>query len=424
MAFAVFLVSFAVLFVVGMPIGFAMLVAAWLYAVFTHTDLSFLTLEMFSSLDSFVLMAIPMFLLTAEVMNVSTVSDRIFRFANSLVGFIPGGLGHVNVVNSVIFGSMSGSAAADAGGIGYLSYKAMADRGFGKPFSAAVTASSSMIGAIIPPSIPMVIYAMVAGTSIGQLFLGGIIPGLLMGLAMMIVIYFVSLKRKYPVEKRMSFRGVAAATIGGFFPILTPLILLGGIVFGVVTISEAAVLAVLYSCFLGVVLYRSLNLRMFIATLRSVFVSCGAILLLFPATKLFGYVITVENIPRIFADLILNVTDNGVLLILLINVFFLILGCFSDPIVNIMLFVPIVLPLMVTIGMDPVQFGVMLVLNVTIGLITPPLGGMLFITSAVTKVPVESMVKECWPFIGVLIATLMLVAYVPQIVLWIPGWFA
>lgn len=424
MEFAMFLICFAVLFVVGMPIGLAMLFSAWLYAVATQTDLAFLTLEMFSSLDSFVLMAIPMFILTAEVMNVSTVADRIFRFANALVGFIPGGLGHVNVVNSVIFGGMSGSAAADAGGIGYLSYKAMVDRGFDKPFSAAVTASSSMIGAIIPPSIPMVIYAMVAGTSVGQLFLGGIVPGFMMGIAMMIVIYFVSLKRSYPVEARTNFRGIIAAMIGGFLPLMTPVILLGGIVLGIVTISEAAVLAVLYSCFLGFVLYRTLDWKQFIASLRSVFVSCGAILLLFPATKLFGYVLTVENIPRMFADTMLNLTDNGILLILLINAFFLILGCFSDPIVNIMLFVPIVLPLMATIGMDPIQFGVMIVLNVTIGLITPPLGGMLFITSAVTKVPVESMVKESWPFIGVLIITLLLISFIPPLVLFIPRLFA
>lgn len=421
MEFALFLICFVVFFLIGMPIGFTMLFATWVYAITAGMDLSFLSLEMFASLDSFVLVAIPMFILTAEIMNVSTIADRLFKFCNSIVGFVPGGLGHVNVVSSIIFSGMSGSAAADAGGIGLLSYRSMVDRGFDKPFSAAVSAASACIGPIIPPSIPMVIYAMVANASIGGLFLGGIIPGLLMGAGMMVVVHFISVKRGYPKEEKFSFRVMVSSLISGFLPLMTPIILLGVITLGIATVSEAAVIAVLYSCILGFILYRSLNAKEFVACLKRVFISSGAILILFPASKLFGYVLTVEQIPLLFTDFFLNFSENAAVFLLMVNVLFLILGCFSDPIVNIMLFVPIVLPMMVEMNIDPVHFGVMIVFNTMVGLITPPVGGMLFITSAVTKVSVEDMVKEMWPHIGILIFVLLLITYIPEIVLFLPN---
>ncbi len=253
------LLLFFVLFVLGMPIAFAMITAAWAYALMADIDLGFLALQMFTGLDFFVLLAIPLFILTSEVMNRSSVASRIFDFANSLVGFVPGGLGHVNVLTSVIFSGMSGSAVADVGGIGRLCYQSMVDKGYDKPFSAAVTASSAVIGPIIPPSIPMVVFSMVSGVSVAKLFFGGAVPGLIIGLALMAYIYVVAIRKGYPRNARRGLAEVLRALIDGFFPLLTPAILLGGIYLGVVTITEAAALAVVYALVLGGLAYRMLG---------------------------------------------------------------------------------------------------------------------------------------------------------------------
>jgi tripartite ATP-independent transporter DctM subunit len=423
MAFATFMILFVVLFAIGMPIAFTMIVSAVVYALMTHASLGLLSMEMYKSLNSFVLIAIPMFILTAEVMGESTVADKMFGFANSLVGWIPGGLGHVNVFSNIIFAGMSGSAAADAGGIGLLCYKSMANKGFDKSFSAALTAATACIGPIIPPSIPMVIYAMVANESVGKLLLGGVAPGLLMGAAMMIVIFFVSRKRGYPVEQRMSFKEICIATKEGILPVLTPIVLLVTITSGIVTVTEGAIITVLYSCFLGGVIYRQLGFKKFLGALERVFISTGIIVSLFPATRIFSYVLTKESIPLKFAELFVNASVNPIIILVLVNILFLILGCLSDPLVNIMLFVPLVLPLVNVIHMNPVHFGVMIVLNAMVGLVTPPVGGMLFITAAVTKVPIKDIIRESWGFITILLVVLVVTAAFPPVVTWLPNMF-
>lgn len=422
MTLAIVVGLFFVLFVLGMPIAFAMILSSTVYALLAGIDLGFMSIQMFSGLDSFVLLAIPLFILASEVMNHSSVAKRIFDFANALVGFIPGGLGHVNVVSNIIFSGMSGSAVADVGGIGRICYKAMVKEGYAAPFSAAVTAGAAVIGPIIPPSIPMVVFSMVSGVSVARLFFGGAVPGLIIGLFMMVYIFVVAKRRGYPRGARQTFAQIVATSIQGFFPLLTPVIMLGGIWLGFVTITEAAALAVFYSLLLGVVAYRLMGVRQFIECLRNVFIFCGPILILLPAAAVFGFVLTSENIPTLFTQYVLGISQNKIFILLAINVLFIVLGCISDPVVNIMMFVPIVMPLATTIGMDPVHFGVMVVFNCMIGLVTPPVGTLLFCLCGFEGMRLEVLVQAMWPFLWILLGILVLITAFPSIVLTLPNY--
>jgi tripartite ATP-independent transporter DctM subunit len=409
-----------------MPISVSMIASSLLYIGMRGMDLGFMAMQMFSGLDNFVLIAIPMFILTAEVMNRTSVADRIFDFCNALVGYIPGGLGHVNIATSIIFAGMSGSAVADVGGIGHLSYQAMVDKGFDKEFSASVTIASSTIGPIIPPSIPMVVYAMVANVSVGKLFFGGLLPGLIIGLILMVYVYVVSLRRHYPkstiMSARLFFRDLLVSFTRGFFPLLTPVILLGGIYLGVVTTTEASAIAVLYSLFLGFFLYRTMTLKSFVNCLKQVFMTCGSILLLLPAAKVFSFVMTAENLQDIIYQAMMSFSGNNRWLIMLsVNILFLILGMLSDPTVNIMLFVPMVLPLIAASGFDPIHFGVVIVVNAMIGNTTPPVGQVLLAVCGIEKLNFGKTLKALWPMIGLLIIALAIIILVPQTVLAIPN---
>jgi tripartite ATP-independent transporter DctM subunit len=422
MELGIFFAVFVVLFLLGLPIAFAMIASTLAYALMADIDLGFLSTQMFAGLDSFVLLAIPLFILASEVMNTSSVAKRIFNFCDALVGHVPGGLGHVNVAANIIFSGMSGSAVADVGGIGRICYNAMVKAGYPSPFSAAVTAAAAVIGPIIPPSIPMVVFAMVSGVSVARLFFGGAVPGLVIGLFMMAYIYVTARRFGYPVAARQTFAQMIAAFIQGFLPLLTPAILLGGIWLGFVTITESAALAVFYTAALGGLAYRLLGPKEFYDCLKNVFIFSGPILILLPAAKVFGFVLTTENIPTLFADYVLAISSNKLFVLLAINVLFLFLGCISDPTVNIMLFVPIVMPLAKTIGMDPVHFGVMVVFNCMIGLITPPVGTLLFCLCGFEKMPLEVLVKAIWPFVIILLAILVLITLFPAIVLTLPNY--
>ncbi len=421
MSLTILLGTFAVLFFLGMPVAFAMIVAAWAYILYSGFDLSFMALQMFAGLDFFVLLAIPLFILASEVMARTSVAQRIFDFAEALVGGIHGGLGHVNTVTSVIFSGMSGSAVADVGGIGRLSYRAMVNQGYPRPFSAAVTATSAVIGPIIPPSIPMIVFSMVSGASIAKLFFAGAIPGLMIAGALFVYVYIVAKRRGYPMGRRATFAQLIAALIAGFLPLMTPVILLASIYLGIVTITEAAAVAVLYALALGIFIYRALSWRDFLDCMRTVFIACGAILILLPAAKVFGFALTAEGVSNHFAAWIMSISDNPIFILLAINLLFLVLGCISDPNVNIMLFVPIVMPLATAIGIDPIHFGMIIVLNCMVGLVTPPVGGLLFAICGMEKLRFEEVVNAMWPFLGLLLGILVLVTAFPALSLWLPG---
>lgn len=423
---AVFLISFVVLFLLGMPIAMAMITSSFLYCSMAGIQLSIMGTRMFTGLNNFALIAIPLFILTAEVMNRTSVSDRIFKFCRDLVGYIPGGMGHVNIVTSIIFAGMSGSAVADAGGIGHLSYKAMVDEGFPEEFSACTTIASSTVGPIIPPSIPAVVYAMTAGVSVGKLLFGGIVPGILMGLIMMIFVFIWSIKNNAPKLAWQGwgyyFTNLGKSFISCLLPLLTPVILLGGIYAGVVTTTEAAAVAVLYALILGGIVYRTMGLHTLIDCFKHVVTSCGSVLLIVAASKCFSFVLTAEKLQDQLFDAFSGFAgDSKFLTALCITVLFLILGCLSDPNVNIMVFLPMVLPLITNAGFDPIHAGIVIIIIAMIGNITPPVGVVLMTTCSLEKLKIEKISRHLLPWIAVLMAEVVLLWAVPGLVTFIPN---
>ena len=421
MSLTILVITFIALMVLGMPIAIAMLASSLLYALFNGMELGFLALQMYASLNNFVILAIPFFLLASEIMDRTSVATRMFKFASSIFGSTPGGLGHVNVVTNMIFAGMSGSAVADAGGIGRLNYRAMIDNGYNRAFSMSLTAAAAVIGPIIPPSIPMVVYAMVANESVAKLFFGGIVPGVLLGVFLMCYVYWISRKRGYGASIHFSFSGMVQASKEAFLPLMTPLMLLGGIYFGIVTVTEASILTVTYACVLGIFLYHLLTLRQFFDSLRNVFKICGPIFIMFPAAKVFGLILITESVPAHLLEFVHNFANDPLFIIIFVNIVFLILGCFSDPLVNIMLFVPIFMPLISSSGLNPIHFGVMVVLNSMIGLITPPVGALLFIVSSFDNIRFSDLIKEIWPFVIIESIVLLIIILVPQTVIFIPN---
>lgn len=412
----------AVGFASGLPVAFALALGCAIYLTLVGTiDVTIVAQRMIFGIDSFLLLSVPFFILAAEVMNTTGTTRRIFQFAHTLVGHVPGGLAHVNVVNSMIFAGMSGSAIADAAGVGMMEVEAMAEAGYPRPFAAALSAASSTVGPIIPPSIPMVIYGSIAQVSVGALFLGGAVPGVIMGLAMMALVYVQAVRRGYPRDPRVTFRQFLQALWEAVPPLLTPVILLGGIYTGIFTPTEAAAAAVLYALALGVLVYREIHLRDLSKLLLRVVENTAMIMFIVTTASVFGWILAREQIPQIIAGFFLDVTRNPVLMLLILNVLFLILGMFMETLAIMLIFLPIVVPIIQTVGIDPVHFGVVVVLNLMIGLLTPPFGMLLFLMSGLTKLPMADILRELVPYIVILIGCLFLISLVPQLVLFVPG---
>lgn len=370
-----------------------------------------------AGVDSFTLLAVPLFILAGKIMNAGKITDRIFNFANLFVGRLRGGLAHVNILASLIFAGMSGSAVADASGLGEIEIKAMRDRGYDPEFSAAITAASSVIGPIFPPSIPMIIYGGLAGVSIGRLFIGGAIPGVLMAIVLMVAAYVLSVKRNYPKESKPSFQEVKTRFLEGFFPILSPAIVLGAIVTGVTTPTEAALVAVIYSIILGFI-SKALSLKDIPRILIEVGVETGVLLFIVGGVTLFSWIITYHFIPQTLIAMLLNFSVEYIILITIIILF--IIGLFMNPTPGLIMAVPFLLPLATKSGIDLVQFGVLSVLVLSVGLLTPPVGLCVYIVARVGNVAVEKVLKELVPFIIVLLLVCFLVAYFPKIVTFLP----
>jgi tripartite ATP-independent transporter DctM subunit len=419
-AFAMFLCFFGWC-LLGMPIGFSMLASGFVYLFLAGKDVGLVAEQGLNGLSNkFVLLAVPLYILAADILNNSAVTDRLFQFANLLVGRFRGGLAHVNVVASMIFSGMSGSALADAAGPGKLEVDMMVKAGYSPGFSAAVSTTSAIIGPIIPPSIPMVLYGLVSDTSISALFAGGVIPGLLMGFAQMGVIAWLARRRNFPVEPPLSRREAVRITGDSFPALLLPVILLGGIYSGIVTPTEAAAIAAFYALIIALFWYRSIGLKGLVDTFIQSSRSTGIVAITIAGALFMNHVVAAEQIPDWLGAQMAGLNVSPLVFLLLINLLFLILGCFLDTLLMLLVIVPIILPSLAVFGIDPVHFGVVIVVNMMIGLVTPPYGELLFLIAGVSGVPLHAIMRELGPFLVVLIGVLLLMIFFPSLVLWLP----
>jgi tripartite ATP-independent transporter DctM subunit len=410
----------------GMSIAVAMIASSLIYLLLNATGpmslpLAVIPQKLLYGVDSFPLLAIPLFMLAGELMSAGGITNRIVRFGTALVGWITGGLAHVTIVVNMIMAGMSGSAVADAAATGSVLIPAMIKARFPAAFAAAVTAAAATIGPIIPPSIPFVLIGTIAQISIGRLFLGGAIPGVIMGLFLMAVSYWVAKRQGYAVEKRASFPEILASFWDSAPALIMPLIIMVGILSGIATPTEAAVLAVAYALFLSVVVYRKLSLSEVYRICWRMGSATAAIMITIAGATLLGFVATAEQMGPKLIQLFLSWSDNPHLLLLIINMALLFLGWVMEPVPIILLTVSVFFPVLTKIGMDPIHLGVVMTLNLMIGLLTPFVGLNLFVTAAIANVPVIQVARESFIFIAALIAVLFLISYVPELVLWLPN---
>jgi C4-dicarboxylate transporter DctM subunit len=420
--FAISIYAILALGLLGLPIGYSMIAASILYLLLAGLDLGTSAEQILNGLyNSYVLLAVPLFLFSAELMNVSKMTDHLLRFCDMLVGRFRGGLGHINIVQSIIFSGMSGSAIADLAGTGRISIDMMIKNNrYPVSYAAAITAASAVIGPIIPPSIPMVLYALISDASVGYLFLGGVIPGLLMALAQMAVNTIQAHRKDYPVEPPIPLREWPMITLVATPALLMPVILLGGIYSGVMTPTEAAAVAAAYAYLVAVLWYRNLSLRdTYAATLNSAR-STASIGMLIAGALVFNYVVTIEQIPLTVKGLLAGYDLSAGWFLFWVNVILLVLGCLLEGSTIILVVLPIFIPTAQALGIDLVHFGVVTVFNIMIGLVTPPYGLLLFIISAISGAPLRTIIRDTMPFVYAMIVALLVITYFPETVLWLP----
>lgn len=420
MALAILFGSLLALMLLRVPIAFSLALSSLAYILYAGLPPVLLMHNMVNGMDSFPLLSIPFFILAGALMNGAGITARIFGFARAIVGWMHGGLGHVNVGASIIFAGMSGAAVADAGGLGAIEIKAMREAGYDDDFSVGVTAASSTIGPIIPPSLPLVIFGVMASVSIGKLFVAGIVPGLLMAAALSAMIWWIARSRNYPRDVAFSFRTIATRFRAAFLPLMTPVIIVGGIVSGAFTPTEAAICAAAYALLLGVVLYGSLTRRKLAVISLETIETTAAIMMIVGAATVFAWILTANQVAAHFAEFVLSFTDNKTVVLLLIMGVVLIVGLFMETIAAISILVPVLMPVAAQFGIDPVHLGIIVILNLMLGLLTPPVGMVLFVLARVSKVPFEQCVRATLPFLAPLLAVLLLLSFVPGLVLWLP----
>ena len=421
MALAILFGSLLALMLLRVPIAFSLALSSLAYILYSGLPPVLLMHNMVNGMDSFPLLSIPFFILAGALMNGAGITARIFGFARAIVGWMHGGLGHVNVGASIIFAGMSGAAVADAGGLGAIEIKAMREAGYDNDFSVGVTAASSTIGPIIPPSLPLVIFGVMASVSIGKLFVAGIVPGLLMAAALSAMIWWTARSRNYPRDVAFSVRTVATRFRAAFLPLMTPVIIVGGIVSGAFTPTEAAICAAAYALLLGVVLYGSLTRRKLAVISLETIETTAAIMMIVGTATVFAWILTANQVAAHFAEFVLSFTDNKTVVLLLIMGVVLIVGLFMETIAAISILVPVLMPVATQFGIDPVHLGIIVILNLMLGLLTPPVGMVLFVLARVSKVPFEQCVRATLPFLAPLLAVLLLLSFVPGLVLWLPN---
>ena len=420
MSILIMILLLLVLMVIGVPVALALALSSLAFVITNGMPPIIVLANMVNGINSFPLIAVPFFILAGNLMNSAGITTRIFAFARASVGWMHGGLGHVNVGASVIFAGMSGAAVADAGGLGNIEIKAMREAGYDTDFAVGITAASSTIGPIIPPSLPLVIYGVIADTSIGQLFTAGIVPGLMMAISLMIMVAFYAKRRHYPRDQEFSIRRFGSTFVGAFLPLMTPVIIIGGIMFGVVTPTEAAIAAVVYSLILGLVVYRTLDWKKLMRVSMDTVETTAAVMLIVAASSVFAWILTANQVAVKFSGLMLSITENPVALMLIITVIVLVIGCFMETIAAITILTPVLLPVAVSLGIDPVHFGIIMIFNLMIGLLTPPIGMVLYVLSKVADVPFERCVTATAPFLIPLVVVLLLLTFIPELTMWLP----
>ncbi|WPZ15083.1 TRAP transporter large permease [Nitratireductor rhodophyticola] len=420
MGLTILFVSLFVLMLLRVPIAFSLALSSFAYILHSGLPPVVLMHNMANGMDSFPLLAIPFFIFAGALMNSAGITARIFGFARAIVGWMHGGLGHVNIGASIIFAGMSGAAVADAGGLGAIEIKAMREAGYDDDFSVGVTAASSTIGPIIPPSLPLVIFGVMASVSIGQLFVAGIVPGLLMAVSLSAMVWWKSRRRNYPRDVAFRLDTIASRFKAAFLPLMTPVIIVGGIVSGAFTPTEAAIAAAAYALFLGIIVYRTLTPRKLAVISLETIETTAAIMMIVGAASVFAWILTANQVATHFAEFVLSFTDSRAMVLLLIMVVVLIVGLFMETIAAISILVPVLMPVAAQFGIDPVHLGIIVILNLMLGLLTPPVGMVLFVLSRVSRVPFEQCVRATLPFLVPLLAVLLLLTFIPQLVLWLP----
>jgi C4-dicarboxylate transporter DctM subunit len=415
--FAVFLVSL----LMGVPIAFSLGLSSFAYIFFSDIPLLIIPQKLYAGIDVFVLLCVPGFILAGNLMNQGGITERVVGFSNAMVGHIRGGLGLANIVASMIFAGISGTAVADSASLGAVLIPAMKKEGYKSDFACAVTASSSTIGPIIPPSLPMIIAGTLTGLSVAKLFIAGAVPGLLLGIGLLVASYLISKKKNHPKGDRVSWRERGRQFIGAFWALLMTFIILFGIVGGVFTPTEASVVASLYALLVGLFVYRGLTVRALPGILVDTAITTAGLMVLIGLANLFGWILTSEQIPQLIANSLLTLTQNKYLLLLLINVLLLFVGTFMETIAALVILFPVLLKVAVGVGIDPIQFAIIAVLNLMIGLTTPPVGVCLFVTSSIGGISLGEISRAILPFLGVSVLVLLLVTYIPAISLFLPN---
>lgn len=418
----VLIVSFLVLLILGVPITFAMALASLCGLLLGEYHLQIIPQIMARSITNFTLMAVPLFILAGNLMNSMGLTERMFGFARAIVGHIQGGLAHVNVVSSMIFAGISGSAAADCAGLGIIEIEAMTQAGYRKPFSAAVTVASATVGPIIPPSIGFIIYGVLAEVSIAKLFLAGLVPGILLAFLLSLLIYWFAAtgREPCPIERKKSVREIWTAFKNGILALIAPLIILYGMTGGIITPTEAGVLAVVYSVFVGIV-YQEFRLAALPQVLYETVLSSAHILLLVSMASVMGYLMTQERTPYLIGAWITSLTTNKYVILLLIDLVLLVIGCFMSGTASLIILTPIFLPIVSSLGVDLIHFGVIMGIGLVIGIATPPVGIGLYVVAEITHLKLEDVIRAVFPFLIPLILALLIITYFPQFVLFLPN---
>lgn len=408
-------------FLMGIPITFSLGVAAVVGLLLTGTPLVVIVQKLWTAVDTFPLVAVPLFILAGDIMSVGGITRRLVDFAQALVGHLTSGLAMVAVVACMFFAAVSGSAIADAAAIGGLLIPAMVANRYHAPFSASLVAAAGTIGPIIPPSIPMVLYGVMTNTSIAKLFAGGFLPGVLMGLGLMIYSYYIGKQRGYVGrEQRANLGEILRGLVNALLAMIMPIIIIGGIIGGIFTPTESGVIAVVYALLLGLFVYRELSWRDLPHLLYATGLLSGKILFILGTASIFSFLLTVEGIPQQVTNAIASLNPSWFTMLLFINIVLLIVGTFLDTISALFIFTPLLLPMAMAVGVDPVHFGIIVSVNLTIGMITPPVGVVLFVTAGIAKLSIREMMRDLTPMIAVLIVALAITTYWPDMVMWIP----